>query len=593
MSFRQRVIVSLIAFNVALYVVWLYFPLLGWGYIWDDLSVLRDALDYTAGSPLHPAVFAGSNFYRPLGYLSFVVEARLFGVSPTVSHLINILLLGLTIAVVFVAAVMLLAGKLGGVSRIVLSVIIAIVIASLPLMGEPVAWVSARFELLSLLFALLAVVCYFSLLRPLAKEISLGFLFLCALLCKESVAPLIIVLPLVSVLREPLEVKAFLGVVSSPHFFRPLRALAVGFCLYSIFRLWMFHGLFTPVSVLDYYSFGEHLRLVVESVSQYFRILLIPWEAPAPFYVVGRNAVMTPGWWTVLLVGLLLLSLLVLLAYKTRKKRFLIPVLFVVWLLPVINLLPIFPGLFSVAPRYLVAPVVMTVVAILLWAPIISSRLILGFSMLIGVCIVAVAVPANRVFVQQYETDERFWDVLVDRYGLYHPVVAMNAVSSKFANAKYDIAYERLVGSRADLTLSQEFVERHVVQLGYARGVSDAEALELVWRKLSELSSGKALMALGEAQSRADLARWLNMSALYSVQTCSSPESVRRLALSVLSMDQDLTSQIVVAATASPQLFLLAGYPLHEIDSPFRREQGRELVRLLQRDLRRCGAAAL
>lgn len=590
MSIRQRFIGGLIAINIVIYVFWLYLPVLGSGYIWDDLSILRDALNYTSGAPLHPAVFLGSNFYRPIGYLTFVAEAKLFGVNPSVSHGINVMLLAVSMGLMYVISVACLSAKLGAMLRFAVSLGLVVMLASLPLMAEPVAWVSARFEVLSLLFLLVGAGYYCFGPGSLSRDVVLGALFLLALLSKEAAAPFLVVFPLAVALREDLLKQSVFSVIADSRFLHPFCALGAAFGVYTMLRVVRFDGAFAPVSVFDYYTSMEHLKLIMQSFAQYAEILLRPWEAPPPLYTVESGEGMTNGWWFCFAIGSVSILLLIA-AIKTKQKLFILPLLFLLWLLPVINLFPIFPGLFSVAPRYLVLPVAMVAVTVLLWLPSEVSRIGAGVFLLFSLCVTLIAVPANRDFVSQYGTDERFWDVLIERYGIYHPVVAMNGITSKVATFNYDVAYNRLLVARRTVELNESFVDRQIAQLAYARGLVDVESREVVSRKLSELSSGASLLALDRILVRLDLARWLNLKALFAIQGCEPTARAHEIGVDSYQIEDDVAAHLVVASTTSPMLFLLAGYPLEKFDSPFKREQARELVRLLQRDLKRCGAS--
>lgn len=580
----------MLLFNAGLYILWLYLPVLGGGYVWDDLAFLRDALNYTPGASLETAVFSGSNFYRPVGYFSFVLEAHLVGVDPLISHAVNVGILMLLMAVVFIAAFNLLAEKTTVFWRVVMSLALVVCLASMPLMAEPVAWVSARFEIISALFVMLGVSLYCFLSSSVLQNVSLGGFFFLALLSKESAAPLLVLFPFALALRDGRgSGRRFWLRFNSPRFWRPVVSLAVAFCLYLILRVLHFDGVFTPVNVFDFYAPMEHFRLVFESIAQYLDILFRPWIAPPPYYVVDFSQPRSSSWWGSVVAGFAVVCLLSVAAIQYGRGVLFIPLMFFVWLLPVINVLPIFPGLFSVAPRYLVLPVLMTVFTILLLLPARVSRLFcalfVGLALVITIC----AVPANRAFVHQFETNERFWDVLVARFGVYHKVVAVNAITSKIGMSDYDTAHERFVVAREKLDLGEAFIDRQVAQLAYGRGTVDDVAREVVRRKMDEWFSGVGLLSLGVNKPLLESTGWLNIAAFILVYDCRPMDEVYRINSSSLSIEADVAAQIVLMASTNPLLFSLAGYPLEQFDSPFKREQGRELVRLLQRDLKRCG----
>jgi len=89
----------------------------------------------------------------PLTWLSFMLDAELFGKGPVGPHLVNVGLHAANSVLVF----LLLRGLTGSFWR---SLFVAALFAVHPLRVEPVAWISERKGLLSTLFTLLAILAY-------------------------------------------------------------------------------------------------------------------------------------------------------------------------------------------------------------------------------------------------------------------------------------------------------------------------------------------------------------------------------------------------------------------------------------------------
>lgn len=176
----------------------LYFPVLDYSYLWDDWRQIgpfayeRDPADLR--TIIARSLPFSTNYYRPLVSGSFFMESHLHQ-SPAISHAINVLIHAGNCLLVFLLARRVLAsGQSGAAGRNML--LAASLAASLyavhPALGEAVAWVSGRFDLLCTTFSLLALLAW---LLP-GGFIRRGLLFavflLLALLAKEMA----VVLPL-------------------------------------------------------------------------------------------------------------------------------------------------------------------------------------------------------------------------------------------------------------------------------------------------------------------------------------------------------------------------------------------------------------
>lgn len=103
-----------------------------------------------------------SSLYHPLTWLSFSAEYVVWGVDPWGYHFTNILLHALNAGLMFLLARRLIAIALGESGRVAPSgaAFAAVLFALHPLRAEPVAWVTARRDLLAAFFVLLALLAY-------------------------------------------------------------------------------------------------------------------------------------------------------------------------------------------------------------------------------------------------------------------------------------------------------------------------------------------------------------------------------------------------------------------------------------------------
>ena len=163
----------------------LYSPILSFEYVWDDtllfvdkVSLLNEPLSWELVS--QPVLF-GTSYFRPLVFLSWYVEFKLWGQSSAVSHAIHLFVYLLNCLLVY------------GIARIFLqscerrelkSLLAASVYCAHPVLIETTAWVSGRFDLFVSFFMYFAVLVYFS--GGVKGKIALvGLLYICALFSKE------------------------------------------------------------------------------------------------------------------------------------------------------------------------------------------------------------------------------------------------------------------------------------------------------------------------------------------------------------------------------------------------------------------------
>jgi tetratricopeptide (TPR) repeat protein len=162
----------------------LYLPSLRAGLVWDDHEyVLADDGRHLAAA-LHGDLIGSASpahgpagYYRPVAVASYWVVHRAGGAAA--HHAVSALLHGLTVGLLF----LLLRARLGGAASVA-AALSALAWAALPASVETVAWISARYDLLTGLLAVLF------LLVPggtgVRGAVLSGLLFLAGLLSKES-----------------------------------------------------------------------------------------------------------------------------------------------------------------------------------------------------------------------------------------------------------------------------------------------------------------------------------------------------------------------------------------------------------------------
>jgi len=193
----------------ALLVLLAYLPTLRNGAVWDDRHLVVDNPYFRDLAGIvdlfrndiwtTTALGVRSEYYRPLPMLSFAVDDAIGGGSIAVFHFGNALLHALAS---FVLALV-LHRALGGRSWI-LPVLCAVGWGLLPAHGEPVAWISGRFDVLATLLALIAFLANFG--DSWKHRVVTVLATFASLLCKEAaiLGPVALAMCDVILLRRPL-----------------------------------------------------------------------------------------------------------------------------------------------------------------------------------------------------------------------------------------------------------------------------------------------------------------------------------------------------------------------------------------------------
>lgn len=588
MAARQVLITFLVAANLLLYFFYLFFPLLSAGYIWDDLFLLKQlvAEQEIAGQP---SMFVGTNFFRPVGYVSFWVEGMLFGVNPTVSHLVNIGLHSIVALQVFVFSYALLR-ELSFWTRLSIATTLTLFVGSLPYMAEPVAWVSARFEILCALFLMMSIGSYLFLREGLVTWLSVGIWFVLSLFSKEAAAPFLFVMPVMIVMRHFQAFSAApLVFLRSAGFWGPVASVAVFFVLYFVIRQFWAGQSVLETNTMKGLSPEFHSALVADSLLQYARLLFFPWHDLQPFYAFGENERFELKHGFVLASYLCVVVAIAIAFFRYRKPASLIVLSALFMLLPVVNIVPIFPGLFSVAPRYLYLPVLVVVLMSVVYAARKKSVHYAWIACAIMLLLSVGNYNATRAFVAKYETNDIFWGSIVSASGMYHKLVARNLVTAKMAIGRYEEAHKIINEVREPLEFEEKELEDYEFPLAYYRGEMSGDILRRIDEGLQESLSGEQLIRGNVEKSGA--AWLLNMKALALHRACSSRHEIDRLAMAAERLSNNSLSPLLLLSARVPESISYSGTHIPEQDL-FAVEYQKTIMKFLQRDIDQCGLKA-
>ena len=298
------------------------------GYSLDDLYVTYNNPMVNKGIKAIPLILSSRyinlnaeeggmmNFgYRPLTKAMFAVEHSMFGEDPGTSHLINIILYGLTLLLLFSILRKLMANY-----SIWFPFLITMLWAAHPLHTEVVASLKNREEIISFLFGLLALQSF---MRYVPKNsyfsLALGAVwFLMSLFSKPSTIPLLAAIPFTIWFFTKANIKNLVLITGSMILISIVAVLFVKLYLPSISRPMLFFE--NPLAFEK--NFLLHISTGMYGLLMYLKLLVYP--HPLLFYY-GYNTIPVVGLaniWVILSI-LVHIGLFVFALMKLREKHIL------------------------------------------------------------------------------------------------------------------------------------------------------------------------------------------------------------------------------------------------------------------------------
>lgn len=264
----------------------LYAGVLSNGYVWDDVSLFLHS-DYLRSSEklfegLVQPILAGTSYFRPLVLATFAAEFRVFGVDPSISHLVNVLIHVVNaILVGFLARrLMRASGGSDGKAETVYMVAAQAFYISHPALVESVAWAVGRFDLLVTTICLVFLLVAFGGRLQAARIIGLSALFLLALLCKEMAVVIPFLAALMALVVPPNSPRStLLERVRAQNIHVLLLSCALVLCFYFAAKYY-FLGVTSHVDPVVASMWGGASRFVLVGETALFYARMIFWPFP-------------------------------------------------------------------------------------------------------------------------------------------------------------------------------------------------------------------------------------------------------------------------------------------------------------------------
>jgi len=153
---------ALLLFLISFFV---YTPSLRNDFVWDDIEVIEKSYHSFKASRINTVLFPKANenkrqrYYRPVIFVSMVIDRQLWGITPFGFHLSNILLNSIS-TILFYFAMLLIFGKFHVEGKESISFFSALLFALYPMHVESVSWIAGRTDVLCSIFFIIAFIVH-------------------------------------------------------------------------------------------------------------------------------------------------------------------------------------------------------------------------------------------------------------------------------------------------------------------------------------------------------------------------------------------------------------------------------------------------
>jgi len=322
----------------------LYFNTLFNGYAQDDAIVITENMFTKKGLSGIYGLLTNDTFYgffkkkgkaklvsggryRPFSLITFSVENQFFGMNPTISHLINLLLYGLLAIVMYKFLLLVFSDIKYKKNAGLLAFISTMIFIGHPVHTEVVANIKGRDELFVLLFSLSAFIYsvkWFK-TKKIKYQIIAFFLFLLALFSKENAITFLAVVLLIYYLfisgkKSPF-FKILMPFVGATIIFMVARTLVLGFDFGSE-PMELMNNPFLKLEEGRFvaFTFIEKFATIMFSLGKYILLLIFPYSLTNDYYP-RHISMMTFSDIYVLISLVIYISMLIYALINLRKNK--------------------------------------------------------------------------------------------------------------------------------------------------------------------------------------------------------------------------------------------------------------------------------
>lgn len=469
----KMVNVNIIMLILFLFSLIIYFNTLFNKYAQDDAIVITENMFTKKGFSGIPGLFSHDTFfgffqkegkdklvsggrYRPLSPASFAVEYEFFGPNPLISHLVNILLYGLTILLLFKTLLELLRTVFEEKKSILIAFVASLIFLIHPVHTEVVANIKGRDEIFSLLFSLGAVFFTFKYYknRSIIALFYIFLLYLAALFSKENSVTILLVVPLIYYMffrnKHGVFTQSYLPYILAFIIFMIVRTSILGFDFGSK-SMELMNNPFIKLenNIWVDFTFMEKISTILLILGKYLQLMIVPYPLTNDYYP-RQIPIMTFADWKVIISMLSYILLIIISIFYFKKNRIVsFGILFFLLTLSIVSNI-VFPVGTNLSERFIYMPSVgiSLVLAYFLFVLYKKNKAISYFVMtLVLVTFSVISISRNRV-----------WK---DDFTLYTHDVKVSGNSAKALNAAG--------GSLVDAAFKEKDTQKKIKMLYQAR----------------------------------------------------------------------------------------------------------------------------
>ncbi|MDH0292302.1 hypothetical protein N7414_24515 [Pseudomonas sp. GD04087] len=344
----------------------LYWPINSLGYVWDDTTLFLDSPllrnPENIWVSLSTQLLPGTTYFRPVVLLTFILEFKIFGVRPDVSHGINYGIFLVNCVLVFLLAWRVGRAR-GARARMLRATLAGLLYGCNPVLLESAAWVSGRFDLLVTAFVLLGLLSL-SCFHGVVRNIIVSAVFLLAVCSKEMAItfPVLVVIWLWLEQTPDKRGWARFNALWVSENRSVLFCLAAAFCSYLAMRLWIFDGLYNSDSSLGG-DIVARSAFVGQTIWFYVHMAIWPFSDLSPIHPFDPNLMTTTQRAMGVSILLIFIGTLALMALRGGRVA-LILLCGLISLAPVLNIAPLLISGNIGQERFLTLPVAFLALAL-------------------------------------------------------------------------------------------------------------------------------------------------------------------------------------------------------------------------------------
>lgn len=421
-------------------------------YAQDDAIVIYDNMFTSDGVQGIPGILQNDTFYgffkeegkanlvaggryRPFTLILFALEVQLFGLSPTVGHLMNALYYALTVVLLYLVVFQIVAVNTANPKAYFIALVTALIFAAHPIHTEVVANIKGRDEIFTLLGSLLALYCSFRAMKTkqIVWHLLAGISFFMALMSKENAITFLAIVPLTYFFFTKTEVldwiKSTIPFIVAAALFLFIRTQILGFSLGDT-SMELMNNPFLKIENGVYvdFTFSEKMATILFAMGKYLQLLCFPITLTHDYYPRQIDLMQWTDW-RVLLSLLVYLGLTVYALVGLLKKNPLsYAILFFLITFSIVSNI-LFPVGTHMSERFMFMPSVGFCMAItlLLWNQFLVGKQTRNLNLAMGLVLVVVFAFSIRTIVRN--------SVWKDNYTLFTHDIENSPNSAKLRNA--------------------------------------------------------------------------------------------------------------------------------------------------------------